>query len=294
MAHTPGIDVSLYQREINWGQVFAAGNRFAFIKCSQGVTVTDPKFAANWDGAKAAGLLVGVYHFINPTLAAQDQLAHLLQVLGNRQPDLPIALDVEKPVDSDPPDVTQVVTDFVTLLTQRTGRKPLLYTAPSYWNAHVHGSLNWADYDLWIANYGPPSPLLPHAWTTWKFWQYSGQGQTGGVSTPVDLDWFNGTENDLKTYAQQTSGAAPQAVQASNIQPAASIQVMYIVTPDGLRVHDNPSKAATVLKSLPYRTQVQVEPQSSDIFVKISSPLVGWIAKGEGSEIYLSTTPPQS
>ena len=71
MGYTAGIDVSLYQKDVNWSQVFAAGNRFAFIKCSQGVTVTDPKFTANFDGAKAAGLLVGVYHFINPTLAAQ-------------------------------------------------------------------------------------------------------------------------------------------------------------------------------------------------------------------------------
>src|SRR5215813_12763944 len=105
MAYTPGIDVSLYQKDVDWAKVHAGGVRFAFIKCSQGVTVTDPMFATNWTNAKAAGLLVGVYHFINPTLAAQDQLNHLLQVLGDRKPDLPIALDVEKPIDSDPSNV---------------------------------------------------------------------------------------------------------------------------------------------------------------------------------------------
>jgi lysozyme len=294
MGYTPGIDVSLYQKDVNWAEVYAAGARFAFIKCSQGVTVTDPKFATNWTNAKAAGMLVGVYHFINPTLAAADQLTHLLQVLGDRTPDLPIALDVEKPVDSDPPDVTQVVTDFVTLLTQRTGRKPLLYTGPSYWNAHVHGGLNWAEYDLWIANYGVTTPMLPKAWTTWRFWQYSGSGQIDGVSTPVDRNWFNGSEDDLKAYAQHGTTPAAQTVAPANVQAAPITQVMYIITRDGLRVHDNPAISATVIKSLPYKTKLIVEAQVSGIFVKISSPLVGWIAKGEGNEDYIGSDLPQA
>src|SRR5262245_40372493 len=120
MVYTPGIDVSHFQKDIDWARVASAGNRLAFIKCTQGVSLTDVKFETYWSQAKAAGLLVGVYHFVNPTLAASPQLDHILQVLGSRVPDFPIALDVEKPLDSDPADVTQVVTDFANLITQRT------------------------------------------------------------------------------------------------------------------------------------------------------------------------------
>ena len=53
-----GIDVSEFQGAINWSAVKAAGKQFAFIRVSDG-TYQDPKFATNWAGAKAAGILRG-------------------------------------------------------------------------------------------------------------------------------------------------------------------------------------------------------------------------------------------
>jgi lysozyme len=52
---------------------------------------------------------------------------------------------------------------------------------------------------LWLAQYtSAPAPQVPKAWTAWTFWQYIGKGKTPGVSLPVDLNWFNGTLDDLK------------------------------------------------------------------------------------------------
>ncbi|MGR6763258.1 GH25 family lysozyme [Paenibacillus sp. ALE3] len=41
---------------------------FAFVKASQGQRYVDPTFIANVKGARAAGLLLGAYHFLGAWL----------------------------------------------------------------------------------------------------------------------------------------------------------------------------------------------------------------------------------
>src|SRR5262245_40196642 len=53
-ATTLGIDVSYYQDTINWTSVRNAGVRFAFVRLSDGEVFHDPKFSANWTGARQA------------------------------------------------------------------------------------------------------------------------------------------------------------------------------------------------------------------------------------------------
>ena len=62
-----GIDVSAYQGAIDWRAVARAGKKFAFIRVSDGAAYTDPRFASNWAGARAAGLTRGAYQFFRPT-----------------------------------------------------------------------------------------------------------------------------------------------------------------------------------------------------------------------------------
>src|SRR5207302_823289 len=79
MARVLGIDVSHYQGTINWPAVFASGERFAFEKATEGVTYTDPKFVTNMLAGKAAGVLMGAYHFARPlNNSAADEAAHFL------------------------------------------------------------------------------------------------------------------------------------------------------------------------------------------------------------------------
>jgi GH25 family lysozyme M1 (1,4-beta-N-acetylmuramidase) len=64
-----GIDVSLYQGNIDWAKVAGDGVEYVFIRVGyrgygkEGRLVLDEKFAQNIAGAKAAGLKVGVYFF---------------------------------------------------------------------------------------------------------------------------------------------------------------------------------------------------------------------------------------
>lgn len=78
MATCRGIDVSAYQGTQNWASHKAQGVAFAFIKASEGEHSRDPKFASHVTGAKAAGLVVGGYHFAWPNQSAAAEAANYI------------------------------------------------------------------------------------------------------------------------------------------------------------------------------------------------------------------------
>src|SRR5262245_48071429 len=90
-----GLDVSHFQGTVDWPQVAQAGYGFAFIKATDGITYTDPMFAQNWAGAKAAGLLRGAYHFFEADDDPQQQAENFLKTVSLESGDLPPVLDVE-------------------------------------------------------------------------------------------------------------------------------------------------------------------------------------------------------
>src|SRR5437899_595123 len=93
-----GVDVSGGNGVIDWAMAHSDGVAFAYMKAAQGTGFTDARFAANWAGARAAGVRRGAYHFFDPTVDGITQARHYLTVLGALQPDdLPPALDVECP-----------------------------------------------------------------------------------------------------------------------------------------------------------------------------------------------------
>lgn len=62
-----GIDVSDWQGYIDYSQVKNSGIDIVYIKASQGSTIIDSYFEANYNNAKANGLKVGFYHFLTAT-----------------------------------------------------------------------------------------------------------------------------------------------------------------------------------------------------------------------------------
>ena len=76
-----------------------------------------------------------------------------------------------------------------------------------------------ADYPLWLGWFPKKyvagmSPLMPRGWPAWTFWQYSGKGRISGIQGDVDLDFFNGTVEQLLAFAGKN---APATVSISHI-----------------------------------------------------------------------------
>lgn len=235
---TPGIDVSHHQDKINWAQVAAAGYRFAVIRGSYGADVKDRRFEQHWDGAKAAGLKVSSYHFLLPEQSANAQMDFWFGILGNRKPDFPLVLDVEKNSNRLPvAQMTNAVRECLSRIEARDARKAIIYTRGSFWNPQIMTSTEWAQHDLWVANYvsnpANATPTMPTAWKQWRFWQYSEHGKVPGVTGDCDLNWFNGTADDFLRY---TAGSQPPTG-----GPAARVAV------DSLNVRSAPNRISPVV-----------------------------------------------
>ena len=89
------IDVSHYQPPVDWAKARAAGISGVYIKVSQGASFIDKAAAEHHDSAKAAGLLVGCYHFCTNDDANKQfsNYAGAADRVGSW--DLPPALDCE-------------------------------------------------------------------------------------------------------------------------------------------------------------------------------------------------------
>lgn len=200
-----GIDVSHHQGNIAWKAVQAAGYRFAFAKCTGGLTFNDSKFHSNWEGIQATGMVRGAYHFYYNNDNPIEQAEHFLSFLGAGfgVEDLPPVLDLEGGgiVDKNLP-VEQYQKDVLAWLNyveQKLGRKPIIYTAPSFGNEYLDNP-EFAAYDLWLAEYGVNNPKAPNAWTNkgWTIWQNASDVVVSGINGKTDHDLFNGTLEQLK------------------------------------------------------------------------------------------------
>jgi GH25 family lysozyme M1 (1,4-beta-N-acetylmuramidase)/LysM repeat protein len=207
MAYVPGIDVSHWNGNVDWKLVRGDGIRFAFIKATEGDSYEDDTFPPNWKGAKSVGMLRGAYHFFHPNIDAKKQadvFVNYVKKSGDLG-ELPPALDLEAG-DGQP---NHVIISRAKIWLDRVeaelGERPLIYSSPGFLKFQFSelggGPPAWTkDYDLWIANY-EPALWLPPGWSSWKFWQHSKTGVVNGITELVDLDWFNGTLDELFDYA---------------------------------------------------------------------------------------------
>jgi len=201
---TEGIDVSHWQGTIDWAMVRAAGKRFAFIKATQHTTFVDSMYGTNRSQAKAAGLLVGAYHFADPDLTPGDAAAeadHFVDIAQIASGELRPVLDLEQTGGLSATDLQAWVQTYVSRIYSRTGSRAIIYVSPAFWTRYM-GDTGWFaanGYDvLWIAHWTTaPSPTVPAAnWggRGWTFWQYTSDGSVPGISGRVDLDRYHGTD----------------------------------------------------------------------------------------------------
>ncbi len=206
-----GIDVSHYQAGIDWKAVAADGNKFAYLKCTDGLNA-DPTFQGFRQAAKDVGLLVGGYHFFRFDLDPILQAQKLIKTMGEVQPgELPPCVDVEwdrqskkygegTVMDSA---ALQAVSHFVAAF-HTNGITLMVYTNAYFWpdDSRILEK-EWAEFPLWIPNYHAKDITqvkIPKPWTAATFWQYSESIKGYGVDK-VDGNYFMGTEEELKAIA---------------------------------------------------------------------------------------------
>jgi len=201
-----GIDTSHYQHAptLDWTKAKGDGVQFAFIKATEGTTFRDPYFTSDWAATQANGLYRGAYHFARPVVGtAEKQARYFASVIGPQtgRGTLPPVLDLEATGGLDKTQLVAWTRAFLTKLEELTGRTPIIYVSPAFWEYYLGNTTAFTRYPLWIANYGVSAPRVPGGWPTWTFWQTSSSGRIKGISGRVDTDLFNGSMTGLRKLA---------------------------------------------------------------------------------------------
>lgn len=192
--YVKGIDVSVWNGNINWANVKAAGYKFVIIRSSYRFA-TDTKFVQNITGALNAGLEVGVYHFsyaLNEAQARQEAeyVVNLLAPYKNRVK-MPVFFDFEYDT------ITKAAAAGVTLgktefnnhaiaflnVIEKAGYTPGIYYNQDYYSRMVDKN-KLGKYFIWFAKYSDNAPTQD-----FSLWQHSSTGKIAGQGeTNFDLN----------------------------------------------------------------------------------------------------------
>lgn len=191
-----GVDVSVYQGEIDWQAVADAGVDFAIIRVgyrgySQGGLQMDERFRENMDGALAAGLDVGVYFFSQATsvLEAEEEADFVLSAVRGYPIKYPVAFDWEfidgaeaRTDGMDGDTVTQCAAAFCELVSV-AGYTPMVYFNQEL--GYLFYQLDQLDASqFWLAEYD----TKPDFFYDFEMWQYTHTGAVPGIQGNVDLN----------------------------------------------------------------------------------------------------------
>lgn len=193
---TCGIDVSYYQKEIDWTQVKASGIDFVMIRLgyrgyTSGKLVLDERFREYIRGASEAGLDIGIYFFSQAISVeeAEEEARFVLENLGEYAIAYPVVFDWEiigvQPARTDglsKQTLTAAAERFCERILE-AGYRPAIYFT-KYLGYLSYDLSALSSYDFWFAEYGQ----APSFYYDFAMWQYSDKGQVPGISGPVDMN----------------------------------------------------------------------------------------------------------
>ena len=204
--------MSKFQGDIDWNAVANSGVKFAWIKATEGGD-QDARFQANWEGAKAAGIPHGAYHFVYWCRPPLEEIQIFEQNAPVEDDALPPVLDAEATPTSPTcrRHVTQdeAIADMQVMLQEMErhfGKRPIIYTTVDFYEANFsNGAL--MDYPIWVRS-TKYHPAVKYGSRAWHFWQYQSDGRVPGIGGNVDKDAFYGTKEQWDAF-QREPGVRP-------------------------------------------------------------------------------------
>lgn len=190
-----GIDVSTYQKNIDWQQVKDSGVDFAIIRAGYRTRVggeihIDDKFQSNIKNATSVGMDVGVYFFSQAISKreAREEARFAVNAVKGYDLSYPIVFDMEYVDGEDRIKVltNEEKTDIAIAFcreVKRYGYKPMIYGNTNWLTGEVFLE-DFDDYDLWLADYSENPEFI----YKFKMWQYTHLGRVNGIKGNVDLN----------------------------------------------------------------------------------------------------------
>ena len=191
-----GVDVSVYQGDVDWQAVADAGVEFAIIRAgyrgySQGSIQPDVNFENNMEGALKAGLDVGVYFFSQATTVreAEEEADYVLEAIRSYPVTYPVVFDWEfidgqtaRTDGMEGAHMTQCAKTFCELVAAG-GYTPMVYFNQE--QGYLYYQLDQLDgFSFWLAEYDQK----PDFFYDFEMWQYTHTGTVPGIQGNVDLN----------------------------------------------------------------------------------------------------------
>jgi GH25 family lysozyme M1 (1,4-beta-N-acetylmuramidase) len=263
MAQRPiGIDISDYQSaSINWSTLKNTyGISFAWAKISEGQGSSGganfPTYAVN---AKAAGVLIGAYHYarydLNPGTAGATAEANYFwsvaknYIKGGGYYIMPM-LDIEAANTETVAALSQWINQWCLTVSNSAAAagvrvKPCIYASSSHAAAWFDNSVTQWNLDMaaWPYNHSTTTVAQRAAsaqtgapatapWSTWQFWQYDDQNIAQAYTTG-DGDIFNGTMAQLTNTMVITTIGPNISSQPASLTVVPGTNATFSVTATG-------------------------------------------------------------
>lgn len=183
-----GIDVSVYQRDINWEKTKDYVD-FVIIRCGYGNDLRsqdDPYYKKNADECTRLKIPFGVYLFSYATNLnmAQSEVEHTLRLIKDYKLEYPIFIDIEERNQLDLPKdkLVEIVEHYCNKI-EEAGYYVGIYASLSTLNNKLSDSkLN--KFDKWVAEWEKDFTYKGSS----GMWQYTDDARIPGIETKVDGD----------------------------------------------------------------------------------------------------------
>ncbi|MET0372494.1 MAG: GH25 family lysozyme [Sphingobium sp.] len=181
-----GVSVDANQGALDWGTLAARDVDFAYIRATQGDRL-DRAFAANWQGARAAGLRYGAILDFSLCRLASDQATRFITSVPRDNAALPPALRLafDEGCKARPSRQTLLaeIGTLVAMVESHAGKPLLVNVTPDFDKAYDIGfGINrtlWLDGDFF-----PPD----YASRRWVMWTANGARHIDGIDGPIRWD----------------------------------------------------------------------------------------------------------
>lgn len=187
-----GIDISTYQRNVDFKKLKAAGVNFVILRAGYGNALAYPNqyddmFESHYKNAKAAGLNVGAYWYLYATTVsgAQQEAKSFLKALKGKKFEYPVYIDLEErsQFNTGRTNCSNMVRAFCDIL-ENAGYWSGLYISRSPLQNYITPEVA-NRYSLWVAEYASKC----NYGGTVDIWQYTSSARYNGFNGNLDGDY---------------------------------------------------------------------------------------------------------
>lgn len=211
-----GIDISVYQPNVDYKKLKEQGIEFAIIRCGYGRMIfqKDNKFEEHYKGLKDAGIKVGcyLYSYADNINDGKNEAQNCINIIKGKEFEIGVFYDLEDKITSknlNKSQITQIAKDFCNII-ENAGYKAGVYANLDWFNNKINVK-ELENYYIWLAQWTDKYTANFRV----DFWQYTSNGKILGINGCVDMNY------DLRTTEEKQE--EQQIIKKSNEEIAEEV-----------------------------------------------------------------------